>query len=406
MFDYIRFLRVDNSTFSKERFDYARVLMAITSLEVLNFTDKMIIDGVLVELKIVDEWGFSIGEDACLLEDDTISKVSVPDNNFDHVATDTHEHVEDLVNKLAEDWAPDDKDIHKQTTLDSVMFPTVLEPVVCDLVNVLNKEADLEEPVFDGVDPKPTPTNEGTVAALIIASPNGKDTECAELPEHESEGRTILVSKLDAHSWVLSTENVSCVRQKGQSSCPPMATRSVHSGPWSLEWIQDHVHGDVGVVSSSNNKVTSKFGDCSELPKGGMADVSKNKVKSRAIIQHAVHNLKKIARLPNHDRKQVLTFLCTKPLKRKASKRSKELADVITKGSQVFDSSSSVSVNNDWKHYVVLHGNEEVIKEDVCNFGNSLGVKSYDDKANKFRALIRNRKENNHKVVDTREGPK
>lgn len=53
---------------------------------------------------------------------------------------------------------------------------------------------------------------------------------------------------------------------------------------------------------------------------------------------------------------------------------------------------------------MVLHGKEEVIREDVCNFGKSLGVKFYDDKANQFRVLSRKRKENNHKSVDTREG--
>jgi len=96
----------------------------------------------------------------------------------------------------------------------------------------------------------------------------------------------------------------------------------------------------------------------------------------------------------------VLKILGKKVLKRKGSNRSKELADVITKGSHVSDSSSSVFVNNDWKHYVVLYGNEEIIREDVCSFGNSLGVKFYDDKSNKFRVLSRDgkRKENVEEV--------
>ena len=34
------------------------------------------------------------------------------------------------------------------------------------------------------------------------------------------------------------------VRSRHQHSCPPMAIRSVTSGPWSLEWLHDHVHGD------------------------------------------------------------------------------------------------------------------------------------------------------------------
>lgn len=70
------------------------------------------------------------------------------------------------------------------------------------------------------------------------------------------------------------------------------------------------------------------------------------------------------------------------------------MLDVISKGSHVSDSSSSASVNNDWKNWVVLHGNADVVKEDVCCFGKSLGVKFYDDKSNKFRVLSldRNRK--------------
>lgn len=132
---------------------------------------------------------------------------------------------------------------------------------MCDLKNVLNKEETLEKSVIEVVDPKPTTTNEGTVAALNIASSHGKGSGCDELPEHESEGRTDSVSKLDVYTRVLYAENVSCVRRKRQISCSPMATRSVNSGPWSLKWLQDQVHGDVGVVFSSKNKAFSKFGD-------------------------------------------------------------------------------------------------------------------------------------------------
>ncbi|MCI47135.1 DUF4283 domain protein, partial [Trifolium medium] len=34
------------------------------------------------------------------------------------------------------------------------------------------------------------------------------------------------------------------MRRKRTKSCPPRANRSVISGPWSLEWLQDHNHGD------------------------------------------------------------------------------------------------------------------------------------------------------------------
>ncbi|MCI67152.1 hypothetical protein A2U01_0088410, partial [Trifolium medium] len=33
---------------------------------------------------------------------------------------------------------------------------------------------------------------------------------------------------------------------KRTMSCPPGATRSIISGPWSLEWLHDRNHGDAG----------------------------------------------------------------------------------------------------------------------------------------------------------------
>lgn len=50
-----RFLRLDNSTVAKDRFDYARVLLATSSLDVINFSEKILIDGVVVDLKIIEE---------------------------------------------------------------------------------------------------------------------------------------------------------------------------------------------------------------------------------------------------------------------------------------------------------------------------------------------------------------
>jgi hypothetical protein len=37
--------------------------------------------------------------------------------------------------------------------------------------------------------------------------------------------------------------------------------------------------------------------------------------------------------------------------------------------------SSSALVSNDWKHWVVMHGNEKVAVEDVWGLGKTIGVK-------------------------------
>ncbi|MCI87236.1 DUF4283 domain protein, partial [Trifolium medium] len=49
------------------------------------------------------------------------------------------------------------------------------------------------------------------------------------------------------------------LRSKRTNSCPPEASRSVISGPWSLEWLHDHNHGDAGVIFSVSKR--AKKGD-------------------------------------------------------------------------------------------------------------------------------------------------
>jgi hypothetical protein len=39
----------------KEKLDYARILLATSSLKVVNTIDNILVDGVLLEVKIVDE---------------------------------------------------------------------------------------------------------------------------------------------------------------------------------------------------------------------------------------------------------------------------------------------------------------------------------------------------------------
>jgi hypothetical protein len=59
----------------RERFDYAKVLVATFMFEIINCQESILIDGVLVTVKIVEERGFNIGDDACLYEDGESSDV-------------------------------------------------------------------------------------------------------------------------------------------------------------------------------------------------------------------------------------------------------------------------------------------------------------------------------------------
>jgi len=49
------FLRTDNCSLEMERFDYARVLVSTPSLDIISLVEKLLIDGVLMEVKIVEE---------------------------------------------------------------------------------------------------------------------------------------------------------------------------------------------------------------------------------------------------------------------------------------------------------------------------------------------------------------
>ncbi|MCI69939.1 endonuclease/exonuclease/phosphatase family protein, partial [Trifolium medium] len=51
--------------------------------------------------------------------------------------------------------------------------------------------------------------------------------------------------------------------------------------------------------------------------------------------------------------------------------------------------SSGASVNKDWEHWVVLHGNETVVREDVREIRQTIGVNFDGVSVNMFDALSR-----------------
>jgi hypothetical protein len=98
-------------------------------------------------------------------------------------------------------------------------------------------------------------------------------------------------------------------------------------------------------------------------------------------------NLKKVARLPGQDRKEVLNFL-QKEVKKRGRKKPKTSVEVVHQGKSDSDSSQS-SVNKDWEHWVVMHGDEEAVREDVRGLGEAIGIHISGDGGNMFRVLSR-----------------
>ncbi|MCI10631.1 sulfate transporter, partial [Trifolium medium] len=97
VFDCGRFLRADSCTIEKDRLDYARVLIATPALEVVNRAERLLVDGVMVEIQIMEEWGYTLGDDACLFEDESEEEASHYDNAVEHGDKEASHQVDMLV---------------------------------------------------------------------------------------------------------------------------------------------------------------------------------------------------------------------------------------------------------------------------------------------------------------------
>jgi len=62
-----RYLRAYSCTLENERLDYVRILVSAFSLEVVNRNEQILVEGTVLEVKILEEWSFHLGED-CLID--------------------------------------------------------------------------------------------------------------------------------------------------------------------------------------------------------------------------------------------------------------------------------------------------------------------------------------------------
>jgi hypothetical protein len=112
------------------------------------------------------------------------------------------------------------------------------------------------------------------------------------------------------------------------------------------------------------------------------------KKKVGGVLRHTMKNLKKVARLPGKDRREVLNILNKEVRKRRGKRRSVKSGEVVCQGSAEVDSSLA-SVNKDWEHWVVMHGDEKAVEEDVQGVGKAIGVKFDGGTGNMFGVLSR-----------------
>ena len=368
----------------KERFDYARVLIATSSFEIINCTEELMIDGDLVKVKIIEEWGFNIGDDACLYEEDEDGTDTQPEKEEGRVDPEIDVNTDILVEKIVKDLV--DSEWHVKSNAD-VEFLEVTDSDVEPRTSSHSKQKSEGEFPMD------------IAATSVLSAPLvTHHVECASSNNDADEQGPVV--NLEAHMEVRGVDSDGLVaeqrdvtmpdshskrRRTRTDSCPPRVDRSIVSGSWSLEWLSDQHHSEAGVVSSSR-KILKK--EVRNKANGVRADVSMQKRKKvDGILRHSVLSLKKVARLPIKDRQTVMHILKKYRRKFQGSPKLKKAVTMTSK--EVFvDTSSSNSGTNDWKHWMVMHGSEKVVREDVRSIGETIGV-HLSDSHNRFVVLAR-----------------
>ncbi|MCI64275.1 sulfate transporter, partial [Trifolium medium] len=69
-------------------------------MEVIKGAEKLLVDGVMVEVKIMEAWGYALGEDACLYEDGNASEASHTDNEEERGDPEASNNVDTLVEHI------------------------------------------------------------------------------------------------------------------------------------------------------------------------------------------------------------------------------------------------------------------------------------------------------------------
>ena len=101
------FLYVDECTADKTRLDFARILIETPHIDILNRLSEFVIDGRCYGIKIVEEWGCNLGEDAFMSESEIDSKPEEEPPNNDFTGMDEVQgewELDDLVTDLQKEW--------------------------------------------------------------------------------------------------------------------------------------------------------------------------------------------------------------------------------------------------------------------------------------------------------------
>jgi hypothetical protein len=323
------------------------------------------VDDTVVNVQIIEEWGYDMGDDACLLVDDRDVEASLSDQDQNRRDPKSNHPVDKLVEDLADGLAKAAGSALHQVREKSHV----------------NKSFD--NPLFEVRPDHPDPVlKHGRVIAGMSTGSCGVSVDWVVetvVSSHESAG--------EVREGLDVTRPARLVKGSGSQrarASPPRDRRPALSVPWSLEWLQDHTHEDAGVIFSSKKRFQKP-----ERPGVHRQKVEHKGAKKRkggGLLCHALFSQKRIARLPISDRRQVLHILHKNARREKDRGGAHSPREEPPRDSDVSDSSSA-SATNDWKHWVALQGDKSKVAEDVAEVGMSLGVFVKTDQVNMFSVL-------------------
>ncbi|MCI34433.1 DUF4283 domain protein, partial [Trifolium medium] len=104
------FLRADSCSANRDRLGFARVLIATPNLDIIKRVETVLVDGTLVEIKIVEEWGYAMGEDTCLFEEECESEASQSELGEGNADPKLRRNVDIMVEKIMDGLEKDECD--------------------------------------------------------------------------------------------------------------------------------------------------------------------------------------------------------------------------------------------------------------------------------------------------------
>ena len=401
-----RFLRADSVSLDKGRFDYARVLISTSSLEVVRVTEQILVDDVLWDIKIIEEWGFCLGEDACLNEGDDTSVLSSPDGDEVPDGFELDENVDLVADKIVREMVDAGEDEVNGDDLEGSVNLATSEPIVGivakePVVSVNSKGVSIE--VASLTNKVDNSIINGEVGAQGASAAQQQCSVGSVQPS--SVRRPITPSGARSGHQVM----VSRKRRVKSSLGSRDATGSGRSGPWSVDWLHNVQKGGIGLISSRKKRLKKSSAELAS--KGGGKKPSVVRKKAGGVLRHPVFTLKKVARLPSRDREEVMKVLekssVMEVLKQKVRNRQRQ-RERVSKSLEVnqcsnIESASVDSVNNDWKHWVTLQGKDKAIEEDIQGIRCDIGLNFAAAPINKLSVLSRSTKLNLGPVLSPRE---